>query len=171
MQRLGGGRAHFQLYRDQFSSDCQTVWDGSLLECNKAVNFFVSPSDVWKLRFWAIFKKYLAKNSHRMIEYSAAWQSFRFLNLTNPLESHFSFNKKCFVGRTVMIQCALHSPDLTERFTYSERVHTTHRKISAGFWSQRLRQKVTQNDRTFWSLTELQKPQLQKSTRKSLLLQ
>ena len=70
-----------------------------------------------------------------------------------------------------MIQSALHFPDLTERFTYSERVHTTHRKISAGFWSQRLRQKVTQNDRTFWSLTELQKPQLQKSTRKSARLQ
>ena len=57
MQRLGGGRAHFHLYRDQFSSDSQTVWDGRLLKCNEAVNFFVWPSDVWKLRFWTIFKK------------------------------------------------------------------------------------------------------------------
>ena len=57
MQRLGGGRAHFHLYRDQFSSDSQTVWDGSLLKCNEAVNFFVWSSDVWKLRFWTIFKK------------------------------------------------------------------------------------------------------------------
>ena len=53
----GGGRAHFHPYRDQFSSDCQTVWDGSLLECYKVINFFVWPSDVWKLRFWTIFKK------------------------------------------------------------------------------------------------------------------
>ena len=57
MQRLGRGRAHFHLYRDQFSSDSQTVWDGRLLKCNEAVNFFVWPSDVWKLRFWTIFKK------------------------------------------------------------------------------------------------------------------
>ena len=171
MRPLWGGRAHFHLYRDKLPSDYQTVWDGSLLESNEAVNFLIWPLDVWKWRFWAIFKKCLAKNSHRMIEYSVAWQSSRYLNLKNPLESPFSFDKKCFVGRTVMIQCALHFLDLGERFTYSERVHTTHRKISAGFWSQRLRQKVTQNDRTFWNLTELQKPQLQKSTRKSLLLQ
>ena len=39
MQPLWGGRAHFHLYRDQFSSDCQTVWDDSLLECNTAANF------------------------------------------------------------------------------------------------------------------------------------
>ena len=57
MQRLGRGRAHFHLWRDQFSSDSQTVWDGRLLKCNEAVNFFVWPSDVWKLRFWTIFKK------------------------------------------------------------------------------------------------------------------
>ena len=57
MQRLGGDRAHFHLYRDQFSSDSQTAWDGRLLKCNEAVNFFVWPSDVWKLRFWTIFKK------------------------------------------------------------------------------------------------------------------
>ena len=42
-------------------------------------------------------------------------------------------NKKCFVGRTVMIQYALHSPDLGEGFTYSERMRTTHKKFSTGF--------------------------------------
>ena len=36
--------------------------------------------------------KVFAKNSHKMIEYSEAWQSFRDLNFKNPLESHFSFN-------------------------------------------------------------------------------
>ena len=39
MQRLEGSRAHFHLYRDQCLSDCQTVWDGSLLECNKTSIF------------------------------------------------------------------------------------------------------------------------------------
>ena len=52
-----GGRVHFNLHRDQFSSDCQTIWDGSLLGCNKAVNFFVWPSDGWKLKFWTFLKK------------------------------------------------------------------------------------------------------------------
>ena len=65
--------------------------------------------------------KVFAKNSHKMIEYSEAWQSFRDLTFKNPLESHFSFNKKCFVDRTVMIQNALHFHDLGECFTYPER--------------------------------------------------
>ena len=42
-------------------------------------------------------------------------------------------NKKCLVGRTVMIQRALHSSDIGERFTYSECMRTTHRKFSTGF--------------------------------------
>ena len=79
-------------------------------------------------------------------------------------------NKKCFVGRTVQIRSALHYPDLGERFTYSERMCTTPRKFSKSFWSQSLRQKLTQNDRIFWSLTELQRLEFQKSTRKSLFL-
>ena len=87
------------------------------------------------------------------------------------LESHFSFNKKCLVGRMVMNQNALYSPDLGECFTYSECRRTTHRKFSTGFWSQSLRQKLTQNDRIFWSLTELQRLEFQKSTLKSLFLQ
>ena len=61
--------------------------------------------------------KVFTKNSHKMIEHSEAWQSFKDLNFKNPLESHFSFNKKCFVSRTVMIQRALHFPDLRECFT------------------------------------------------------
>jgi len=44
-----------------------------------------------------------------------------------------------------MIQSALHSPDLGECFTYPERLRTTRRKFSTGFWSQSLRQKPTQN--------------------------
>ena len=59
----------------------------------------------------------------------------------NPLESRFSFNKKCFVRRTVIIQSGLHSHGLEECFTYSECMHTTHRKFSTGFWSQNLCQK------------------------------
>ena len=46
-----------------------------------------------------------------MIEHSEAWQSFRNLNFESPLESDFSYNKKSFVSRTVMIQRALHSLD------------------------------------------------------------
>ena len=74
--------------------------------------------------------KVFAKNTHKMTEYSETWQSLRNLNFKNPLESHFSFNKKCFVGRTVMIQSALQFPDLVECFTYSERMRTTHEKFS-----------------------------------------
>ena len=85
--------------------------------------------------------KVFAENSHRIIEYSEARQSFRDLNFKSPLESHFSFNKKCFVDRTVMIQSAQHSPDLGECFIYSKRMLTTHRKFSKGFWSQSLCQK------------------------------
>ena len=61
------------------------------------------------------------------------------------LESHFSFNKKCLVGRMVMNQSALYFPGLGECFTYPECRCTTHRKFSTGFWSQSLRQKLTQN--------------------------
>ena len=67
-----------------------------------------------------------------MIEYSEAWQSFRDLTFKNPLESHFSFNKKCLVGRTVMNQNALYFPDLGECFKYSERMRTTHKKFYTG---------------------------------------
>ena len=77
--------------------------------------------------------KVFAKNSHKMIEYSEAWQSFRDLTFKNPLESHFSFNKKCLVGCTVMIERALSSPDFGERFTYLECMRATHRKFSTGF--------------------------------------
>ena len=115
--------------------------------------------------------KVFAKNSREMIEYSEAWQSFRDLNFKNPLESHFSCNKKCFVSHKVIIQSALYSSDPVECFTNSERMRTTHRKFSTSFSNQCLSQKLTQNDRTFWSLAELQKPQLRKSTRKWLFLQ
>ena len=90
--------------------------------------------------FWS---QSLCRNSHKMIEYSEDWQSFRDLNFKNPLESHFSFNKNCFVGRTVQIRSALHYPDLGEPFTYSERMCTTNRKFSKGLWSQSLHQKLT----------------------------
>ena len=71
-----------------------------------------------------------------MTDYFETLQIFRDLNFKNPLESHFSFNKKCFVGRTVMIQSALHSPDLVEYFTYLERMRTMIEKFSTGSWSQ-----------------------------------
>ena len=89
----------------------------------------------------------------------------------NCAEVNTLSNKKCFVDRTVMIHSALHSPDLGEWFTYPESMHTTHRTFSTGFWSQSLRQKLTQNDKIFCSLTELQILEFQKSTRKSLFLQ
>ena len=123
--------------------------------------------DAWKI-FYGLLK---SKSSPKTHTEWGAWQSFRDLNFKNLLKSHFSCNKKWFVGRTVMIQSALHSPDLGECFTYSERMRTTHRKFSTGFWSQSPRPKLTQNDRIFWSLAELQRLDFQKSTRKSLFLQ
>ena len=77
--------------------------------------------------------KFFTKTSHRMTEYSEGWQSFRDLHFKNPLESHLSFNKKRFVGRMVMIQRVLHSPDLGECFTYSEHMQATHEKNYTGF--------------------------------------
>ena len=77
--------------------------------------------------------KVFTKNPHRMTECSEGWQGFKDLNFKNPLESRFSFNKKCLVGRMVMIQSVLYSPDLGECFTYSKRMRTTHRKFSTGF--------------------------------------
>ena len=44
----------------------------------------------------------------------------------------------------VLIQNALHFPNLGECFTCSQRVLTTHWKFSTSFWSQSLRQKPTQ---------------------------
>ena len=123
--------------------------------------------DTWNI-FYRLLKSHSSPQTHK--EWGA-WQSFRDLNVKNPLENHFFFDKTCIVCHTVMIQRALHSPDLGKCFTYSERMRTMHRKFSTGFWSQSLRQKVTQNDSTFWSLTKLQKPQLQKSNRNSLFLQ
>ena len=128
--------------------------------------------DVWKIFYGRLKSKVFAKNPHKMTEHSEAWKScFRDLNCKNPLESHFSFNKKCFVGCMYTVQSALHSPDLVECFTYSDRVRTTHQIFSKGFWSQRLCQKPTQNDRIFWSLVELQRIEFQKPTWKSLFLE
>ena len=97
--------------------------------------------DAWKI-FYGLLK---SKSSPKTHTKWGAWQSLRDLNFKNLLESHFSFNKKCFVGRTVSIQSALHSSDLGEGFTYSERMCTTHENFSTSFWSQTLRQKTTQN--------------------------
>ena len=88
--------------------------------------------------FWS---QRLFQKRHKTGEYSEAWGSFRDLIFKNPLESHFSFNKKCFVDRTDMIQNVLHSPDLGECFTHPERMRTTHKKFSTAFWSQILCQK------------------------------
>ena len=85
-----------------------------------------STYDAWKIFCRPLKSKVFTQNSHRMTDYSEVWQSFRYLNLKNPLESHFSFNKKSFVSRTVTIQSALHYPDLGQCFTNSERIHTTH---------------------------------------------
>ena len=58
MGSLGGGHVHFHLYRNQFVSDWQTVWDGDLTRCNTASNFFIWPLDVSNSRFWPL-KKFL----------------------------------------------------------------------------------------------------------------
>ena len=92
--------------------------------CVRSMKIFLRASKV----------KVFAKNPHKMAEYTEACLScFRDLNFKNPLESHFSFNKKCFVGRAVLIQCALHLFNLGECFTCSQRVRATHRKFSTGF--------------------------------------
>ena len=97
--------------------------------------------DAWK-SFYGLLKSQSSPKPHT--EWGAG-QSFRDLNLKIPLESHFSFNKKYIVCRTVTIQLALRSPHLGKCFTYSERLRTTHEKFSTGFRSQMLCQKPTQN--------------------------
>ena len=81
--------------------------------------------DAWKLFYELLKSNSSSKNNTEW----GAWQSFRELNFKNPLESYFSFDKKCFVGCTVMIQSALHFPDLGECFTYAERMRVTHEKF------------------------------------------
>ena len=53
--------------------------------------------------------KVFAQNAHRMGSF-AKLQRLEFQQ--NPLESHFSSTKKCFVGRMVMIQSVIHFPYL-----------------------------------------------------------
>ena len=88
--------------------------------------------------FWS---QSLHEKTHKTREYSEAWQSFRSLIFKNLLESHFCFNKKCFAGRMVLIQCALRSVGQMICFTYPERMRTTYKKFSTAFWSQSLCQK------------------------------
>ena len=57
-------------------------------------------------------------------------------------------NKKRFVGRIVIIQSALNSPDLTECITYSKCTRTTHEKAFKDFKSQNLCKKPTHNGRS-----------------------
>ena len=77
--------------------------------------------------------KVLTKKLLKMKEYSEVWQSSRDLTFKNPLESHFSFKKKCLVGRTVMNQRTPHFPELGECFACSKRIRTTHRQFFTGF--------------------------------------
>ena len=122
-----------------------TIWSalcsGDLGECFAYSELILTTHKKFSTGVWS---QSLFQISHRMIQYSGAWQSFRDLHFKNPLESHFSFNKKCFVSRTVLIQCVLHFSNLGECFTCSQRMLTTHRNLSTGFWSQSLRQKPTQ---------------------------
>ena len=93
----------------------------------------------FSMGFWSQSLHQKLAQSGRFGRASETWIS------KNSLESHFSFNKKCFVGRTVMNQSALYFPDLGECFTYSKRIRTTHRKFYTGLWSQTLRQKLAQS--------------------------
>ena len=105
----------------------------------------------FSMGFWSQSLRQKLTQSGKFGRASETWISKK------SLESHFSFNKKCFVGRTVTNQSALYFPDLGECFRYSRRMRTTHRKYSTGFWSQSLPQKPTQNDKIFWTLAELQR--------------
>ena len=67
-------------------------------------------------------------------------------------------NKKCFVGRMVIIQSPLNSPDLTECITYSERTRTTHEKSFKDF----IIQSLCQNPYTMEGLAKLQRLEFQK---------
>ena len=95
--------------------------------------------DSWKLFYELLKSNSSSKNNTEW----GAWQSFRELNFKNPLESYFSFDKKCFVGCTVMIQSALHFPDLGECFPYVERMRAIHEKFFTVVGSQSLCQKPT----------------------------
>ena len=138
MQRLGGGRAHFHLYRDQFSSDSQTVWDGRLLKCNEAVNFFVWPSDVWKLRFWTIFKKVWQKmdswgrrfSQKKLLKNSKKWWKFfsLFLFLLCSIECIM------FPRLDLMTQNQFYTRYIVREFVKSRyendvKIYTNHQKV------------------------------------------
>ena len=92
--------------------------------------------------FWS---QSLRQKTHKTREYSEAWQSFRSLIFKNLLESHFCFNKKCFAGRMVLIQCALHFVGQMIYFTYRERMYRTYKKFSMDYWSQKTSPKKAQN--------------------------
>ena len=92
---------------------------------------FLSPNELWRsLRGVNSF----LRNQISCIQNREEWRKLNAMS-----------NKIWFVCRTVMIQKALYSPDLGERFTFSERMHMTHEKFSMGFWSHNLLQKPTQN--------------------------
>ena len=97
--------------------------------------------DTWNI-FYGLWSHTLR---HKPTKSGGAWQIFRDLNVKNQLESHFFFDKTCIVCHTVMIQRALHSPDLGKCFTYSKHLRTTHEKIFTSFGIQILWQKHTQN--------------------------
>ena len=66
-----GGRVHFNLHRDQFSSDCRTVWDRNLLKCYKAVNFLFDHRMVenWNFgHFWKKFDTFWALGASKLVK-------------------------------------------------------------------------------------------------------
>ena len=125
------------MFRGSYGHDskCATfLWSGRRFYILRTYTY-----DAWKIFYGLLKSNSSSKNN---TEWGAS-QSFRELNFKNPLESYFSFDKKCFIGCTVMIQNALHFPDLGECFTYAERMRVTHEKFFTVVWSQSLCQKPT----------------------------
>ena len=56
-------------------------------------------------------------------------------------------NKKWMVSHTVMIWCALESPDLGQPFKYLRHHHITHRKLFRATWSWKMPQKLTKTQK------------------------
>ena len=67
--------------------------------------------------------KVFVKNAYKITEYPETWQNFTNLNFKNPVECLFSFDKKRFAGRTVIIQSACVTYSWCRRMIYILRMY------------------------------------------------
>ena len=145
MGSLGGGRVHFNLHRDEFSSDCQTVWDGSLLECYKAVNFLFDHRMVenWNFgHFWKKFDTFWALGASKLVKksFEKNWKNRKNDEIFFSLFLFLLCSIECIVFPrldTMTIKPTLHP-------LYSQKI----RQITSWKWCENL----LKSSNTVWSM-------------------